>query len=47
MRTGLGRAGGEVKKRIKPRKRFRRDVGKGGDLGGKGKKNVVKRGLVQ
>ena len=34
---GIGEGGGEAKKRMKPLKSCRRDVGNGGDLGGKKK----------
>ena len=40
---GIGERGGEVKKRKKPHKRCRHDMGNGGDLDGK-RKNVDKKG---
>ena len=42
----IGEGGREAKKRKKPQNSCRRQVGTGGDLGGK-RKNVEKKGLVQ
>ena len=36
---GIGEGGEETKKRMKPQKNCRRDVGIGGDLGGERKKH--------
>ena len=40
---GIGKGGRETKKRKKPQKSCRRDVGNGGDLGGKRKKGRQER----
>ena len=43
----IGEGGREVRKRKKPPNSCRRIAGNGGDLGGKRKKNVEKKGLVE